>query len=153
MLYYLILTYLCLDIYSWAIHQIDIIVDIYIHIHYFHRMLSTKFCVWVWSLLLLRPLPVLVNWNSVSQLTQSQAEVAAKVDAKLKQQTLCIIIGFASFRFYNLNILYSGQRLWCCYFNFLDNWQWVDDWDSLTVCGQVRECWGPGHTSVPRYPV
>ena len=31
----------------------------------------------------------LVNWNSVSQLSQSQAEVAAKVDTKLKQQTLC----------------------------------------------------------------
>ena len=30
----------------------------------------------------------MVNWNSVSQLSQSQAEVAAKVDTKLKQQTL-----------------------------------------------------------------
>ena len=32
----------------------------------------------------------LVNWNSVSQLSQSQAEVAATVDTKLKQQMMCL---------------------------------------------------------------
>ena len=45
---------------------------------YFVFEFGIYFCFCLW----------LVNWNSVSQLSQSQAEVAAKVDSKLKKQTL-----------------------------------------------------------------